>query len=128
MLATWWPVARAAAPPDARRWPVTLVDVADRAGLREPSIYGGVDRKRFIIETNGAGAAFLDYDNDGWIDALVLSGTRLRQGTAWRRRRRRVSESVGGGSLHRVALQPHRNGKLALRLFSAAGLLEDLRE
>jgi enediyne biosynthesis protein E4 len=62
-------------------WPVTLVDVADRAGLREPSTYGGVDRKRFIIETNGAGVAFLDYDNDGWVDALVLNGTRLQEGT-----------------------------------------------
>src|SRR5206468_10856883 len=45
------------------------------------SIYGGVDHKRFIIETNGAGVAFLDYDNDGWIDALVLNGTRLRDDT-----------------------------------------------
>ena len=59
---------------------MTLVDVADRAGLREPSVYGGVDRKRFIIETNGAGVALLDYDNDGWPDALVLSGTRLQEG------------------------------------------------
>src|SRR6185295_13143785 len=80
MVAAWWLAARAAAPPDASRWPVSLVDVADRAGLREPSVYGGVDRKRFIIETNGAGAAFLDYDNDGWVDALVLSGTRLQDG------------------------------------------------
>src|SRR5213596_1770954 len=62
-------------------WPVTFVDVADRAGLRAASIYGGVDRKRFIIETNGAGVAFLDYDNDGWVDALVLNGTRLKPGT-----------------------------------------------
>ena len=52
--------------------------MSDRAGLREPSTYGGVDRKRFIIETNGAGVAFVDYDNDGWIDALVLNGTRLK--------------------------------------------------
>jgi enediyne biosynthesis protein E4 len=81
LLAGWWLSARAAAPPDASRWPVTLVDVAGRAGLREPSVYGGVDRKRFIIETNGAGAAFLDYDNDGWLDALVLSGTRLQEGS-----------------------------------------------
>jgi len=58
----------------------TFVDVAERAGLRQPSIYGGLDRKRFIIETNGAGVAWLDYDNDGWIDALVLSGTRLEEG------------------------------------------------
>jgi enediyne biosynthesis protein E4 len=79
-FSVWWPGARAAAPPGDAAWPVALVDVADRAGLREPSIYGGVDRKRFIIETNGAGVAFLDYDNDGWLDALVLSGTRLRDG------------------------------------------------
>ncbi len=61
-------------------WPVTFVDVARDAGLVHPSIYGGLDRKRFIIETNGAGAAFLDYDNDGRLDALVLSGTRLEEG------------------------------------------------
>ena len=43
-------------------------------------MYGGIDRKRFIIETNGAGVALLDYDRDGWLDALVLSGTRLADG------------------------------------------------
>jgi hypothetical protein len=59
---------------------VSLVDVAEKAGLRGVSVYGGLDRKRFIIETNGAGVAFLDYDNDGWVDALVLSGTRLEEG------------------------------------------------
>jgi enediyne biosynthesis protein E4 len=62
-------------------WNVTFTDVAERAGLVHPSIYGGVDRKRFIIETNGSGTAFVDYDNDGWVDALVLSGTRLAPGT-----------------------------------------------
>ena len=65
---------------DAAAWGATFVDVADRAGLREASTYGGVDRKRFIIETNGAGVAFLDYDNDGWIDVLMLNGTRLKPG------------------------------------------------
>jgi hypothetical protein len=66
--------------PRADDWQVSFVDVAQQAGLRAPSIYGGVDRKRFIIETNGAGVAFLDYDNDGWTDALVLSGVRLKDG------------------------------------------------
>jgi hypothetical protein len=61
-------------------WPVTLVDAAARAGLVEPSVYGGVDQKRFILETNGAGVALFDSDNDGWLDALVLSGTRLAEG------------------------------------------------
>ena len=40
-------------------------------------IYGETDKKRVIYETVGCGAAFLDYDNDGWLDILVLSGTRL---------------------------------------------------
>jgi hypothetical protein len=61
-------------------WSVTFTDVASAAGLVHPSIYGGVDRKRFIIETNGAGVALFDYDDDGWLDALVLSGTRLAEG------------------------------------------------
>lgn len=61
-------------------WRVSFVDIATSAGLVHPSIYGGIDRKRFIIETNGAGVALLDYDRDGWLDALVLSGTRLADG------------------------------------------------
>jgi enediyne biosynthesis protein E4 len=61
-------------------WDVTLVDVAERAGLTRPSVYGGLERKRFIIETNGAGAAFVDLDGDGWVEALVLNGTRLEEG------------------------------------------------
>lgn len=65
----------------AATWNVAFTDVAARAGLREPIVYGGIDRKRFIIETNGSGVALLDYDNDGWLDALTLSGTRLGEGT-----------------------------------------------
>jgi hypothetical protein len=68
----------AAAP--AVKWDVKLVDVAEPAGLRHVSVYGGLDHKRFIIETNGAGVALVDYDGDGWLDALVLSGTRLVEG------------------------------------------------
>jgi len=68
-------------PQSSNSWDVTFTDVAERAGLTRPSIYGGIDRKRFIIETNGSGTAFVDYDNDGWVDALVLSGTRLAPGT-----------------------------------------------
>lgn len=58
-------------------FPITFVDVAARAGLSEPTVYGGVERKRFIIETNGCGVAFVDYDNDDWVDILLLNGTRL---------------------------------------------------
>ena len=70
-------LAAASAPQQtAERWPVAFTDIGARAGLVHPSIYGGVDRKRFIIEANGCGTGFVDYDNDGWIDALVLNGMR----------------------------------------------------
>jgi hypothetical protein len=54
-----------------------FTDVAAHAGLTAPIIYGGVDKKEYIIETVGCGVAFLDYDNDGWLDIFLLSGTRL---------------------------------------------------
>ena len=54
-----------------------FVDVAPSAGLTFPTIYGGVDHKEYILEADGCGCAFIDYDNDGWMDVFVLSGTRL---------------------------------------------------
>ena len=54
-----------------------FVDVTKSAGLHEPVIYGGVETKKYIVEANGCGCAFLDYDNDGWMDIFMLSGTRL---------------------------------------------------
>ena len=54
----------------------TLVDVAAQAGLRMPTIYGPQDRKDYILEAVGCGCAFIDYDNDGWMDLFLLCGTR----------------------------------------------------
>ncbi len=54
-----------------------FTDVAAQAGLTHPVIYGGVKQKDYIFETVGCGVAFLDYDNDGWLDIFVLCGTRL---------------------------------------------------
>lgn len=55
----------------------SFTDVAVAAGLTYPVIYGGTHHKEFIFETVGCGVAFVDYDNDGWLDILVLSGTRI---------------------------------------------------
>src|ERR1022692_1852800 len=52
-----------------------FVDIAEQAGLRAPVIYGGAKRKNYILETVGCGVAFIDYDNDGWLDIFILSGT-----------------------------------------------------
>ena len=63
--------------PSGRPFLARFTDVAKESGLTAPVIYGGVDTKRYIVEVVGCGVAFLDYDNDGWLDLLVLSGTRL---------------------------------------------------
>jgi hypothetical protein len=54
-----------------------FTDVAQAAGLRAPVIVGEPGRKTWILETVGCGAAFIDYDNDGWMDIFILSGTTL---------------------------------------------------
>lgn len=54
-----------------------FTDIATQAGLIVPTIYGGVAKKDFILETVGCGCAFIDYDNDGWLDIFILSGTRI---------------------------------------------------
>ena len=54
-----------------------FVDMAKSAGLHEPTIYGGVESKKYILEANGCGCAFIDYDSDGWMDIFLLCGTRL---------------------------------------------------
>jgi len=63
--------------PSGRPFNAHFVDVAASAGLRAPVVYGGVESKTYILEAVGCGCAFLDYDNDGWMDIFLLSGTRL---------------------------------------------------
>ncbi|MBZ5663731.1 MAG: CRTAC1 family protein [Acidobacteriia bacterium] len=41
------------------------------------NVNGGVDTKKYIIETTGSGVAILDYDNDGWPDIFLVNGTTL---------------------------------------------------
>jgi len=63
--------------PSGRPFHARFTDVAKQAGLTQPVVYGAVDSKSYIIEVVGCGAAFIDYDNDGWMDLFVLNGTRL---------------------------------------------------
>ena len=54
-----------------------FVDEAAKRGLTATNTFGGVDTKKYIIETTGTGVAIFDYDNDGWPDIFVVNGTTL---------------------------------------------------
>lgn len=52
-------------------------DVAETAGIDQVTIYGGVNTNQYLLETTGCGAAFFDYDNDGYLDVFLVNGSRL---------------------------------------------------
>ena len=54
----------------------SLTDVAVQAGLTHPIVYGDVAKTDYILDADGCGIAFIDFDNDNWLDAFVIGGTR----------------------------------------------------
>ena len=64
-------------PASGRPFNAHFVDVAREAGLISPVIYGSPTQDDYIIESDGCGCAFIDYDNDGWMDIFLLTGTRI---------------------------------------------------
>ena len=63
--------------PSGRPFDARFTNVAHAAGLRAPVIYGPSGHADYLLEAMGCGAAFVDYDNDGWLDIVLLTGRRL---------------------------------------------------
>ncbi len=53
---------------------VTFTDVTAQTGIRFKHNNGAFGKK-YLPETNGSGCAFLDSDNDGWQDVLLVNST-----------------------------------------------------
>src|SRR4030095_7207549 len=52
--------------------PIEFTDVTTQAGIRFKHNSGAFGKK-YLPETIGAGCAFIDYDNDGWQDILLVN-------------------------------------------------------
>ncbi|HXG64186.1 MAG TPA: VCBS repeat-containing protein, partial [Blastocatellia bacterium] len=66
--------AQAPAPAEAPRYsgPIQFADVTAQAGIRFKHNSGAAGKK-YMPETVGSGCAFLDYNNDGWQDILLIN-------------------------------------------------------
>jgi hypothetical protein len=57
---------------------VLFTDVTRQAGLLGAlNVSGSPDDKQYLLEEMGGGAAFFDYDHDGWIDIFLVNGSSL---------------------------------------------------
>src|SRR5712692_9780765 len=56
---------------------VRYTDVAAEARLKDIFYCGGEETKNYIVETLGTGLAFIDFDNDGFLDLFVVNSSRL---------------------------------------------------
>ena len=59
--------------------PVVFADVAASAGLRFTHERGATPNHQ-LPETMGSGVAWLDYDNDGWMDLYLVQSGPFKQG------------------------------------------------
>jgi enediyne biosynthesis protein E4 len=55
---------------------VLFTDVTTAAGLGQAhNVFGSPQDKQFLLEEMGGGAAFFDYDHDGWLDIFLVNGS-----------------------------------------------------
>ena len=80
---------------------VRFVEVGARSGLAFKNVSGSAAQD-YILESMAAGAAFLDYDGDGYLDLFAVNGTRLQTPPAGIQNRLFHNEPDGGRDGHRV--------------------------
>ncbi|MEO6724871.1 MAG: CRTAC1 family protein [Blastocatellia bacterium] len=68
------PLASALPPLPDKFAPVEFADVTAQTGIKFRHNNGAYGKK-YLPETNGSGGAFLDFDNDGWQDILLINST-----------------------------------------------------
>jgi len=74
-----------------------FVEVGRQAGLDRP-LHAGRPDKDHLLDSAGFGAAWLDYDTDGWLDAYVVNGYRVEGGSVVTRGKNALYRNRGDGT------------------------------
>jgi enediyne biosynthesis protein E4 len=85
-------------------------DVAAEAGLTLMNV-SGEGANDYIIEANGNGAAFFDYDNDGDMDVLITNGSTLKHYKNGGDPVVALYENIGGGVFRNRTAEAHLDKK-----------------
>jgi hypothetical protein len=57
---------------------VRFIDTSKKAGISAEITSGG-PAKNYVLEVNGSGVCWFDYDNDGYMDLYLVNGSSLRE-------------------------------------------------
>ncbi len=79
-----------------------FTDVTLQAGITWRQ-FSGVSPDRFLIETMGGGAAFVDFDGDGGLDIFLVNGGETPHGKSEFPIRNALYRNLGGGKFEDVA-------------------------
>jgi hypothetical protein len=86
-------------------WPVRFSDAAAKAGLAAANVSGDTTNKKYILEMNGSGVAFIDYNRDGYVDLFVVNGTSLDRGAGMPRPVSHLYRNNGNGTFTDVTVE-----------------------
>jgi enediyne biosynthesis protein E4 len=81
--------------------PVQFRNIAKEAGVEVRHI-NGASSEKFLAETMSAGGLFLDYDNDGWLDLVLIDGGSLADRQVAAQARHRLFRNRGDGTFENV--------------------------
>lgn len=82
-----------------------FTDLHESLAIIGTTTFGGVDRKNYILETTGNGAAIFDLENDGDEDLLIVNGARLEGIRTVSAQRPLLYRNLGGGRFEEIGGQ-----------------------
>lgn len=86
------------AKPDVPTPAIRFTDITASTGISTVNVYGGIDKKRYILEMTGNGVGLFDYDNDGFLDVFLVNGTRFNDFEEGERPVNRLFRNKGDGT------------------------------